>query len=120
MSLSVDVRGLTFRLSPRSTLLLDGVPIAVASYGRSQVSMVPVAMGNLRAIAVVRGGGSVHYGPQKVGGIINVVTRDIPKEFGGDAGAQLQDGEYGGIRTKSDLQFWRARQRRKPALAQPG
>ena len=62
VSLNVGVRGLTSRLSPRSTLLLDGVPIAVAPYGQPQVSMAPVALGNLQAIDVVRGGGSVRYG----------------------------------------------------------
>ena len=101
VSLNVGVRGLTSRLSPRSTLLLDGIPIAVAPYGQPQVSMAPVALGNLQAVDVVRGGGSVRYGPQNVGGIINFVTRDIPKTFGGDAGVQLQGGEYGGIRTQS-------------------
>ena len=103
VSLNVGVRGLTSRLSPRSTLLLDGVPIAVAPYGQPQVSMAPVALGNLQAIDVVRGGGSVRYGPQNVGGTINFVTRDIPQAFGGDAGVQLQGGEYGGIRTQSNL-----------------
>ncbi|TCV92747.1 Fe(3+) dicitrate transport protein [Luteibacter rhizovicinus] len=103
VSLNVGVRGLTSRLSPRSTILLDGVPIAVAPYGQPQLSMAPVGLGNLQAVDVVRGGGSVRYGPQNVGGIINFVTRDIPETFGGSAGVQLQGGEHGGIRTQSNL-----------------
>lgn len=102
VSLNVGVRGLTSRLSPRSTILLDGVPLAVAPYGQPQVSMAPVGLGNLQAVDVVRGGGSVRYGPQNVGGIINFVTRDIPETFGGSAGVQLQGGEHGGIRTVSN------------------
>jgi Fe(3+) dicitrate transport protein len=103
VSLNVGVRGLTSRLSPRSTILLDGVPIAVAPYGQPQVSMAPVALGNLQAVDVVRGGGSVRYGPQNVGGIINFVTREIPKDFGGSAGVQMQGAEQGGIRTQSNV-----------------
>jgi Fe(3+) dicitrate transport protein len=103
VSLNVGVRGLTSRLSPRSTILLDGVPISVAPYGQPQVSMAPVALGNLQAIDVVRGGGSVRYGPQNVGGIINFVTRDIPKDFGGSAGVQMQGAKQGGIRTQSNV-----------------
>jgi len=102
VSLNVGVRGLTSRLSPRSTILLDGVPIAVAPYGQPQVSMAPVGLGNLQAVDVVRGGGSVRYGPQNVGGIINFVTRDIPETFGGSAGVQFQGGSQGGIRTNSN------------------
>ncbi|HXP01069.1 MAG TPA: TonB-dependent siderophore receptor [Luteibacter sp.] len=102
VSLNVGVRGLTSRLSPRSTILLDGVPLAVAPYGQPQVSMAPVGLGNLQAVDVVRGGGSVRYGPQNVGGIINFVTRDIPETFGGSAGVQFQGSEHGGIRTNTN------------------
>ena len=102
VSLNVGVRGLTSRLSPRSTILLDGVPIAVAPYGQPQVSMAPVGLGNIEAVDVVRGGGSVRYGPQNVGGVINFVTREIPEAFGGSAGVQFQGSEHGGIRTNTN------------------
>ncbi|WNL46973.1 TonB-dependent siderophore receptor [Dyella sp. BiH032] len=102
VSLNVGVRGLTARLSPRSTILLDGVPVAVAPYGQPQVSMMPMAVGNLEAVDVVRGGGSVRYGPQNVGGVINFVTRDIPQDFGGSAGVMVQGGAHGGIQTQSN------------------
>lgn len=102
VSLNVGVRGLTSRLSPRSTILLDGVPLAVAPYGQPQVSMAPVGLGNLQAVDVVRGGGSVRYGPQNVGGIINFVTRDIPETFGGSAGVQFQGSGNGSIRTNTN------------------
>ena len=55
ISLNVGVRGLTSRLSPRSTILMDGVPLAVAPYGQPQLSMAPLSLGNLDAVDVVRG-----------------------------------------------------------------
>ncbi|ENW94525.1 TonB-dependent receptor family protein [Acinetobacter sp. NIPH 298] len=86
VSLNIGVRGLTSRLSPRSTVLMDGIPLAVAPYGQPQLSLAPVSMGNIESVDVVRGAGSVRFGPQNVGGIINFTTRAIPQEFSGSVG----------------------------------
>jgi len=93
MSLNIGVRGLTGRFSPRSTVLLDGVPLAVAPYGQPQLSFSPVSLNNVDAIDVVRGGGAVRYGPQNVGGIINFTSRAIPDTPGlsGDASVRYND-----------------------------
>lgn len=93
MSLNIGVRGLTGRFSPRSTVLLDGVPLAVAPYGQPQLSFSSVSLANIDAIDVVRGGGAVRYGPQNVGGIINFTTRAIPDTPGltGDASVRYND-----------------------------
>lgn len=86
LSLNMGVRGLTSRLSPRSTMLIDGVPLSFAPYGQPQLSLAPTSMGNIESVDVVRGAGSVRFGPQNVGGIINFATRAIPKDFGGSVG----------------------------------
>ena len=96
ISLNVGVRGLTSRLSPRSTILLDGVPLAYAPYGQPQLSLAPLSLGSLEAVDVVRGAGSVRYGPQNVGGIINFVTRAIPKQFAGEIGVGVESASHGG------------------------
>lgn len=87
ISLNIGIRGLTGRYSPRSTVLLDGIPLAVAPYGQPQLSFAPVSLNNIESIDVVRGGGAVRYGPQNVGGIINFRSRSIPEGDGisGDA-----------------------------------
>lgn len=92
-SLNIGVRGLPSRLTPRSTVLLDGVPLSVAPYGQPQLSLAPVALGNLQAIDIVRGGGAVRYGPQNVGGIINFVTKPIPLDP--SASLSVQTEAYG-------------------------
>ncbi len=79
--LNIGVRGLDPRLSSRSTLLLDEIPIAVAPYGQPQASLFPVSIFSLESIDVVRGGASVRFGPQNVGGVINMRTRAIPERF---------------------------------------
>ena len=80
-SLSVGIRGLKSRFTSTSTVLLDGVPLSQAPYGQPQLSMAPVALNNLAAIDVVKGGASVRYGPQNVGGVINFVTKPIPEQL---------------------------------------
>lgn len=84
VALNLGVRGLSARLSFRSYVLMDGVPVSYAPYGQPQLSLAPVSMGNLSAIDVIRGAGSVRYGPQNVGGILNFVTRAIPESFEAD------------------------------------
>ncbi|WP_148239646.1 TonB-dependent receptor family protein [Stenotrophomonas maltophilia] len=97
VSLNIGVRGLTGRYSPRSTVLLDGVPLAVAPYGQPQLSFAPTSLSNIESIDVVRGGGAVRYGPQNVGGIINFSTRAIPTGAGlhGEAGVRYSAYDHG-------------------------
>jgi Fe(3+) dicitrate transport protein len=96
ISLNIGVRGLTGRYSPRSTVLLDGVPLAVAPYGQPQLSFAPVSLNNIEAIDVVRGGGAVRYGPQNVGGIVNFTTRAIPDTPGLAGDASVRHNDYRG------------------------
>ena len=87
IALNIGVRGLAGRYSPRSTVLLDGIPMSVAPYGQPQLSFAPVSLANVETVDVVRGGGAVRFGPQNVGGIINFKTRRVPTTPGitGDA-----------------------------------
>jgi Fe(3+) dicitrate transport protein len=95
-SLNIGVRGMSQRLSPRTTVLMDGVPLAVAPYGQPQLSLAPVSFNMLSQIDLIRGGGTVRYGPQNVGGIINFITRDIPDDF--ESSAEIYSNYY----TKGD------------------
>ncbi|WP_213762813.1 TonB-dependent siderophore receptor [Caballeronia sp. dw_19] len=94
VSLNVGVRGLTGRYTPRSTVLLDGIPLAVAPYGQPQLSFAPISLGNIESIDVVRSGGAVRYGPQNVGGVINFKTREIPDKSGLTADASVRENIY--------------------------
>lgn len=96
VSLNLGVRGLTARLSPRSYVLQDGVPVSYAPYGQPQLSLAPVSLGNMESVDVVRGAGSVRYGPQNVGGIINFTTRAIPKDFAAEASVGTEIYGHGG------------------------
>lgn len=104
ISLNIGVRGLDGRYSPRSTILLDGVPLAVAPYGQPQLSFAPVSLNNIESVDVVRGGGAVRYGPQNVGGIINFKTRAVPMgDYKGDASVRFNyfDGGNHNVQTSA-------------------
>lgn len=90
MAMNFGIRGLNPRLASRSTVLMDGIPVPFAPYGQPQLSLAPISLGNMDAIDVVRGGGAVRYGPQSVGGVVNFVTRAIPKDFAIEAGMEGQ------------------------------
>lgn len=90
LALNFGIRGLNPRLASRSTVLMDGIPVPFAPYGQPQLSLAPISLGNMDAVDVVRGGGAVRYGPQSVGGVVNFVTRAIPKDVGIEAGVEGQ------------------------------
>jgi Fe(3+) dicitrate transport protein len=94
ISLNIGVRGLTGRYTPRSTVLLDGVPLAVAPYGQPQLSFAPISLNNIESIDVVRSGGAVRYGPQNVGGVINFKTRSVPTTTGLSGDVTVRQTEY--------------------------
>jgi Fe(3+) dicitrate transport protein len=104
VSLNLGVRGLTSRLSPRSTVLMDGIPLSYAPYGQPQLSLFPLTLGNVDTIDVVRGAGSVRYGPQNVGGIINFATHAIPDDFTArfSAGSEIA-GNNGNVKSTPSL-----------------
>ena len=75
---------------------MDGVPLAYAPYGQPQLSLAPLSLGNIETVDVVRGAGSVRFGPQNVGGIINFVTRSIPETFAAEASVGVESAGHGG------------------------
>lgn len=103
LSLNFGVRGLTSRFSPRSTVLMDGVPLGFAPYGQPQLSLSPTSLGNISTIDVVRGAGSVRFGPQNVGGIVNFTTKPIPKKFEGSVGLLTDFNKNGNIKLSPNV-----------------
>ncbi|MDH4157965.1 MAG: TonB-dependent receptor [candidate division Zixibacteria bacterium] len=72
-------------------VLVDGRPINPGYYGKVDLSMLPVD--NIAAIRVVKGPASVAYGPNGMGGIINIVTKN-----GLEVPRTVVEGEFGDYR----------------------
>ncbi|SFK90056.1 Fe(3+) dicitrate transport protein [Nitrosomonas aestuarii] len=75
---NIGIRGLSPLRSEQALILVDGIPVTLAPYGQTGLSLFPLTMNAIESIDVARGGVAVHYGPNNVGGVINFVTKRIP------------------------------------------
>lgn len=78
---NISVRGLKASRSGHAQFLMDGVPLTLAPYGHTGQSIFPSTLSMLDRIDIVRGGAAVQYGPNNVGGVINLVTKSIPNTW---------------------------------------
>lgn len=93
----IMLRGLYESRSGRVQTLLDGIPLSLAPYGQTSVSLFPVTMSQIDRIDIVRGGAAVQYGPNNVGGVINFVSKPIPGQWTTVLGQKITgagDGKY--------------------------
>lgn len=72
-------------------VLIDGLPIS-ASTG-STVDLSQIALSEVDRVEIVKGALSAQYGSAAMGGVINVITRDISPGFSGEVLGDL--GSYG-------------------------
>jgi len=90
-STSVDVRGFG-ETGPLNTLVLvDGR--RVNEIDLSGVDWTQIPLDQVERIEIVRGAGSVLYGDNAVGGVINIITKKPEKAF--SANAEVVGGSYG-------------------------
>lgn len=78
---NIGVRGLNPLRSENLQMLVDGYPVAIGPYTNTGVSLFPVTLPSIEAVDIVRGGAAVHYGPNNVGGVLNLVTKPISRGF---------------------------------------
>ena len=72
--ISVGIRGLNPRRSSRVLILEDGVPIQPALYVYPNMYYNPPAE-RISRVEVIKGSGSISFGPQTMGGVINYLTK---------------------------------------------
>ena len=90
--ISVGIRGLNPRRSSRVLILEDGIPIQPALYVYPNMYYNPPAE-RIDGMQVIKGSGSIKYGPQTMGGVINYYTRRPKNSFSTDI--KLTAGENG-------------------------
>lgn len=98
----IGVRGLNPDMSKKVLLLEDGAPIALGPYTDPAAYYSP-PIERMERIEVLKGSGSLRYGPSTVGGAINYITKNPPAEpggavtlTGGNRGYRSALAEYGG------------------------
>jgi outer membrane receptor protein involved in Fe transport len=99
---SISMRGLGLGDNGTRTLVLvDGLPANGAFFGNVFWNRVPKQ--NVERIEIVRGSGSAEFGTYALGGVVNIVTRRLPKqpqvqgEVGYGTQETFQTNLYGGV-----------------------
>lgn len=73
LRLDIGVRGLEAGRSRSVLVLEDGVPVSLNPYAEPDMYFSP-PIERMRGIEVVKGSGSILFGPQTIGGVINFLT----------------------------------------------
>ncbi|NNE29481.1 MAG: TonB-dependent receptor, partial [Saprospiraceae bacterium] len=89
---NIGIRGLDPDRSSRVLVLEDGIPVALNPFGEPQMYYTP-KIDRMEGVEVLKGSGQILFGPQTVGGVINYLTADPPKQEMGSL--QLTGGQGG-------------------------
>ncbi len=96
----IRLRGLNQR---NVAVLIDGIPVSSPYDGQIDLNTIPAT--SIERIEVVKGAGSVMYGADAMGGVINIITKksngakaiNLNAEFGGGKTANLGVGLQGSV-----------------------
>ncbi len=75
---NISLRGLDATRGRRVHLLEDGIPITLNPYSEPETYYHP-PVERIHSVEVVRGAGSIVFGPQTIGGVINYITTPVPR-----------------------------------------
>ena len=89
---NIGIRGAISDRSSKVALLEDGVLFGPAPYSAPAAYYFPI-IGRMTELQVVKGPASIQYGPQTVGGAIDLTTRELPARQMGSV--DLAVGQYG-------------------------
>ena len=89
---NIGIRGVSSDRSKKITLMEDGVLLGPAPYSAPAAYYFPL-IDRMRTVRIIKGPSSIVYGPQTVGGAIDLVTREIPTNRRGTYDVAF--GQYG-------------------------
>ncbi len=104
---NIGLRGLDPDRSRSVLVLEDGIPVALAPYGEPEMYYSP-PIDRMSRVEVIKGSGSILFGPQTIGGVVNYVTAEPTTQWagrvdarGGSGGQQFARAQLGGTRGAS-------------------
>ncbi|MDX1960080.1 MAG: TonB-dependent receptor [Leptospiraceae bacterium] len=106
---NVSFRGVSNEEARKTLFLEDGVLTSLSPYGQPESYYFP-NIDRMARVEIVKGSGSILFGPSTIGGIINFVTRKPPKtptfsnkSIGGENGFFSNMIQYGGTWGKTSI-----------------
>ncbi len=101
--LNIGMRGLNPRRSARILLLEDGLPLFLAPYGDPSAHYSP-PLDRVERIEIVKGSSQVLYGPQTIGGVINFVSKPVPRDgWGGSITLEAGNNSFENINVNAGV-----------------
>ena len=97
--ISIGIRGLNPRRSSRVLILEDGIPIQPALYVYPNMYYNP-PVERIDGIQVIKGSGTVKYGPQTMGGVVNYYTNRPSNDFEGNVKLIAGENMYSSLFTE--------------------
>lgn len=79
LRINIGIRGLDPDRARTIHVLEDGIPVALAPYGEPEMYYTP-AIERISNIELLKGSGSILFGPQTIGGVLNYITSDPPQD----------------------------------------
>jgi Fe(3+) dicitrate transport protein len=93
MRANFGIRGLDPSRSTKVLILEDGIPVSLNPYGEPELYYSP-SIDRMAGVEVLKGSGQIMFGPQTIGGVINYITPDVPKERQINVGLRGGMGQY--------------------------
>ena len=91
---NIGLRGATSERSSKIALMEDGILIAPAPYAAPAAYYFPM-MSRMTQVEIFKGPSAIQYGPNTVGGAINMVSRGITENTVDQGGSGMIDLAYG-------------------------
>ena len=93
---NIGIRGASSDRSKKVTLLEDGILFAPAPYSAPAAYYFPLVT-RMSSVRVIKGPSSIPYGPQSIGGAIDLRTRQFPAAAAGHVDAAAGSFGYGKV-----------------------